>query len=79
MALKEGETFVAKRSAEKARELLDLAEKAGLPSSVVRSQSDGYIVPTEILGDDGPSEAGDKPAKKKAAAKKASAPSTKKE
>ena len=76
MSLKEGETFVAKHSRETARRLLDLAKEAGLPSSVVRSQSNGYIVPTSIL--EGEESTDSKPpAKKKAAAKKASAPSKK--
>lgn len=46
--LEEGEQFVEGRSQETARELLDLAEKAGLEGSV-RTTSFGYIVPSAIF------------------------------
>lgn len=42
-------TFIEGRSAEKARELLDLAEKAGYEPGVVRTTSDGYLVPADLV------------------------------
>lgn len=50
--LNEGEAFVEGRSAEKARELIERAEAAGLSASVVSTTSFGYIVPEEILASD---------------------------
>lgn len=48
-SISEGEAFVGPRSPEKARELLDLAEKAGLDASVVRTTMGGYIVPADLV------------------------------
>lgn len=47
--IKDGEAFVGPRSQEKAAELLDLADKAGLDQSVVRATLGGYIVPASLL------------------------------
>lgn len=49
--LAEGQSYVAGRSEEQARELLALAEAAGLPYQVFTT-SHGYIVPTAILEHD---------------------------
>lgn len=48
--LADGEEFVRGRSQAKARELVELAEKAGLKGSVKTSYS-GYIVPSAIFAD----------------------------
>lgn len=57
----EGETFVAGRSATKARELVLKAEAAGLAGSV-RTTSHGYILPTEAYETELPSEEDPAPA-----------------
>jgi hypothetical protein len=48
----EGKTYVHGRSQDKAVELLDLAEKAGLAGQVATT-SHGYIVPSAIFADGG--------------------------
>lgn len=50
--LNDGESFVQGRSESKARELIEAAEKAGIDPSKVVTTSHGYIVPSEIAGDD---------------------------
>lgn len=50
--LNDGEAYVDGRSEEKARELHDLAEKAGVDWARVSTTSHGYIVPAEILKKD---------------------------
>lgn len=50
--LNEDQTFVPDRSREKAAELIERAEKAGLSASVVSTTYNGYIVPTAILASD---------------------------
>lgn len=57
----EGETFVAGRSATTARELVLKANAAGKTGSV-RTTSHGYIVPTDILDAEIPSEEDQAPA-----------------
>lgn len=47
--LGDGESFVPGRSTETAKELIEAAEAAGLPGSVVVTTSHGYVVPSEIL------------------------------
>lgn len=54
----EGKTYVPGRSQDKAVELLDLAEKAGLAGQVATT-SHGYIVPSAIFADGGADEADD--------------------
>lgn len=44
-----GQTFVAGRSPERARELLDKAREAGYDLSVVRTTSRGYLVPEDLV------------------------------
>lgn len=46
--MKDDEVFVAGRSRETARALLDAAEAVGAEAGVVRTQQDGYIVPEEV-------------------------------
>jgi trigger factor len=48
--LRDDQTFVEGRSAEKASELLEAAAKLGLEREVYTTTG-GYIVPTEILGE----------------------------
>ncbi len=48
--LSDGQAYVPGRSEEQARHLMELAEKAGLDTSVVSTTSHGYIVPADILG-----------------------------
>lgn len=48
MPIPEGHAFVAGRSRDRARLLLDAAAELGLTATVVRTQVDGYIVPSEV-------------------------------
>lgn len=50
--------------------LLASAEKLGLPAESVRTSSDGFVVSEELADDAGFGEKPEKPAAKKAAAKK---------
>jgi hypothetical protein len=52
-ALDDGDAYIQGRSPEKARELLAAAEEAGIDTALVRTTSDGYIVPKELGGDTG--------------------------
>lgn len=51
--LDDGDAHIKGRSPEKSRELLERAEEAGIDPALVRTTSDGYIVPKELAGDDG--------------------------
>lgn len=51
--LDDGDAYIQGRSPEKSRELLEAAEAAGLDTALVRTTSDGYIVPAELGGDTG--------------------------
>lgn len=50
--LNDGEAYVAGRSEEKARELIEAAQKAGLDPALVSTTSHGYIVPAELVKKD---------------------------
>lgn len=50
--LNDGEAYVDGRSEAKARELRDLAEKAGIDWARVSTTSHGYIVPAELVSKD---------------------------
>ena len=62
IVLADGDAHVLGRSPEKTRELLEAAKKAGIDPALVRTTSDGYIVPKELggdtAGDDGTLEVG---------------------
>lgn len=49
--LDDGDAHILGRSPEKSRELLEKAEKAGIDPALIRTTSDGYIVPKELGGD----------------------------
>lgn len=51
--LNDGDAYIQGRSPEKSRELLEAAESAGIDPALVRTTSDGYIVPKELGGDTG--------------------------
>lgn len=51
--LDDGDAYIQGRSPEKSRELLEAAESAGVDPALVRTTSDGYIVPKELGGDTG--------------------------
>jgi hypothetical protein len=51
--LDDGDAYIQGRSPEKSRELLEAAEAAGVDPALVRTTSDGYIVPKELGGDTG--------------------------
>ena len=46
--LRPGLTFVSGRDGATARLLIETAERLGLPARVVRTVSDGYLVPDEL-------------------------------
>lgn len=50
--LNDGDAHVLGRSPEKSRELLAKAEELGIDPALVRTTSDGYIVPKELGGDE---------------------------
>ena len=47
--INDGDSFVNGRSREKAQELLDRAEEMGISANLVRTTSNGYIVPSGLL------------------------------
>jgi hypothetical protein len=49
MNLPDGYGFIGGRSSENAKRALDAAEKVGLGPEVVMTNTDGYIVPNEVL------------------------------
>jgi hypothetical protein len=51
--LDDGDAYIQGRSPEKSRELLEAAEAAGIDPALVRTTSDGYIVPKELGGETG--------------------------
>lgn len=51
--LDDGDAYIQGRSPEKSRELLEAAEAAGVDPALVRTTSDGYIVPKELGGETG--------------------------
>lgn len=50
--LDDGDAHILGRSPEKSRELLEKAEAAGIDPALIRTTSDGYIVPKELGGDE---------------------------
>lgn len=60
--LEDGQSFVEGRSEERARELIEAADAAGIDRSEIYTTSDGYIVPDELAGDYDAKKASDFPA-----------------
>lgn len=61
MNLPEGYGFVAGRSHERARALLDAADEAGVPQYQVRTTVDGYYAPEAVLDAYDPKSKGTEP------------------